>query len=86
MTCLVAVALCQSNEGPPEPYSFSYTSQDKEGSSSHEESGDGSGKITGKYTLMLADGRMRVVTYWADETGFHADVVTNEQGKLTVNV
>lgn len=73
--------LAQDQDAKPEPYQFNYASQDKEGSSSHEESGDGSGKIQGKYTLMLADGRMRVVTYWADESGFHADVMTNEQGE-----
>ena len=84
---LSTVAVCisaqaqGSTDSSPEPYQFAYSSQDKEGSSSHEESGDGSGKITGKYTLQLADGRMRVVTYWADESGFHADVMTNEQGK-----
>lgn len=82
---VVAAVMCQDSEGPPEPYNFSYSTDDKEGSSSHEEMGDGSGKITGKYTLMLADGRMRVVTYWADESGFHADVVTNEQGILLRN-
>lgn len=80
VSLLAAVAVGQDSEGPPEPYNFSYSTEDKEGSSSHEESSDGSGKVTGKYTLTLADGRMRVVSYWADESGFHADVMTNEQG------
>lgn len=55
------------------------------GTSSAEESSDGSGRVTGKYTLSLADGRQRTVSYWADETGFHADVVTNELGTESKN-
>ena len=30
--------------------------------------------------IQLADGHMRRVEYYADETGFHANVVTNELG------
>lgn len=71
--------------GPPEPYAYSYATEDAEGSSSAEQSTDGSGRVTGKYTISLADGRTRTVTYWADETGFHADVVTNELGTESKN-
>jgi len=66
--------------GPPAPYQYAYATQDAEGSSTAEESTDGSGRIQGKYTLSLADGRARTVTYWADDSGFHADVETNELG------
>lgn len=55
------------------------------GTSSAEESSDGSGRVTGKYTIALADGRQRTVSYYADETGFHADVVTNELGTESKN-
>ncbi|OQR67587.1 cuticle protein 10.9-like [Tropilaelaps mercedesae] len=71
--------------GPPQPYQYGYSTQDVEGTSSAEESSDGSGRITGKYTISLADGRQRTVSYWADETGFHADVITNELGTESKN-
>ena len=47
-----SVALCilaQDQDAKPEPYQFNYSADDKEGSSSHEQSGDGTGKVTGKY-------------------------------------
>ncbi|XP_022660121.1 cuticle protein 14-like [Varroa destructor] len=66
--------------GPPEPYQYSYATEDQEGSSTANESTDGSGRIQGEYTISLADGRQRTVTYWADGSGFHADVITNELG------
>ncbi|XP_022645873.1 cuticle protein 10.9-like [Varroa jacobsoni] len=84
----VAAAAAQHTEekyGPPEPYAYSYATEDAEGSSSAEQSTDASGRVTGKYTISLADGRTRTVTYWADETGFHADVVTNELGTESKN-
>lgn len=93
MKCLVAFAalavlavegqrLAPQTEqyGPPAPYQYSYQTQDVEGSSSAEQSTDGSGRVQGSYTLNHVDGRQRTVTYYADETGFHADVVTNELG------
>ncbi|OQR80289.1 cuticle protein 10.9-like [Tropilaelaps mercedesae] len=57
--------------GPPAPYLYSYATEDSEGSSTAEESTNGSRRIQGKYTILLAD---------ADETGFHADVITNVLG------
>lgn len=65
---------------PPTPYTFGYNSNDLDGSHGHEETGDGAGRVSGRYTLSVADGRTRVVTYVADEFGFRADVVTNEPG------
>ncbi|OQR66505.1 cuticle protein 16.8-like [Tropilaelaps mercedesae] len=81
----VAAQHTEEKYGPPEPYAYSYAAEDAEGSSSAEQSTDGSGRVTGKYTISLADGRTRTVTYWADETGFHADVVTNELGTESKN-
>ncbi|XP_022704092.1 cuticle protein 10.9-like [Varroa jacobsoni] len=75
----------QEAYGPPQPYQYVYSTQDAEGTSNAEESSDGSGRITGKYTISLADGRQRTVSYWADETGFHADVITNELGTESKN-
>ncbi|XP_029841838.1 cuticle protein 10.9 [Ixodes scapularis] len=70
---------------PPIPYAYQYLSQLEDGSHSHEESGDGNGKVTGKYTLTHPDGTSRTVTYFADDTGFHADVVTSEVGTESKN-
>ncbi|XP_040074521.1 cuticle protein 10.9-like [Ixodes scapularis] len=71
--------------GPPIPYAFNYLSQLVDGSHSHEENGDGNGRVTGRYTLTDADGRTRTVTYTADENGFRAEVVTNELGTESKN-
>lgn len=39
-----------------------------------QESSDGN-QVTGEYRVQLPDGRMQIVTYYADwQTGFHADV------------
>lgn len=80
--CALTVS-CQLVAAPvelPQPYSFGYVSNDIEGSHGHEETGDGSGRVSGRYSLSLADGRTRTVTYVADEFGYRADVVTNEPG------
>ncbi|KAH6928085.1 hypothetical protein HPB50_011612 [Hyalomma asiaticum] len=80
--CALTVS-CQLIAAPvelPQPYSFGYVSNDIEGSHGHEETGDGSGRVSGRYSLSLADGRTRTVTYVADEFGYRADVVTNEPG------
>lgn len=65
---------------PPQPYSYAYDSPNLGGHHGHEESGDGSGRVSGRYFLSDADGRVRTVTYVADEFGYRADVVTNEPG------
>lgn len=48
-------------------------------------SGDESGRVTGSYSLTLADGRTRTVTYVADENGYRAEVTTNEVGTESKN-
>ncbi|OQR80293.1 cuticle protein 10.9-like [Tropilaelaps mercedesae] len=85
VACVSTQRAAEEKYGPPAPYQYSYATEDKEGSSTVEESTDGSGRIQGKYTLALADGRTRTVTYWADESGFHADIVTNELGTESKN-
>lgn len=72
------------NYGPPSPYQYGYATSDEGGTSAAEEVSDGK-KVQGKYSLQLSDGRTRTVTYYADETGFHADVVTNELGTESKN-
>ncbi|GBO15044.1 hypothetical protein AVEN_89577-1 [Araneus ventricosus] len=64
----------------PKPYAFGYEAPAIGGGSSRQESSDGNGRVTGSYTVTDADGRIRVVDYYADETGFHANVKTNEPG------
>jgi len=65
---------------PIAPYAFGYTADAIDGSSSRQESSDGSGVVRGSYTLSSADGIKRVVNYIADENGFRAQVQTNEPG------
>ncbi|OQR72263.1 cuticle protein 10.9-like [Tropilaelaps mercedesae] len=67
------------------PYSFSYTANDPEGSHSHQQQADSKNRVTGQYSIMMADGRMRIVKYVADENGFRAEIVTNEQGTESKN-
>jgi len=67
----------------PEPYSFSYSADNEDGSSStREETGDRDGTVTGFYMMMTSEGQ-RKVNYVADKTGFHATITTNEIGTNT---
>ncbi|CAL1279824.1 unnamed protein product [Larinioides sclopetarius] len=66
--------------GVPNPYQYSYSSPAIGGSSSHSESGDGTGRVTGSYSVVDEDGRSRTVEYVADELGFRANIITNEPG------
>ncbi|KAF8791776.1 cuticle protein 10.9-like [Argiope bruennichi] len=66
--------------GIPNPYQYSYSSPAIGGQSSHSESGDGSGRVTGSYSVVDEDGRSRTVEYVADEGGFRANIITNEPG------
>ncbi|GFW27110.1 cuticle protein 10.9 [Trichonephila clavipes] len=66
--------------GAPNPYQYSYSSPAIGGSSSHQESGDGTGRVSGSYSVVDEDGRSRTVEYVADELGFRANVITNEPG------
>lgn len=68
-------------EAAPEPYSYGYEAD----SHSASEQRDPSGKVTGFYTLVDADGRQRRVDYIADEGGFRAKVQTNELGTKSEN-
>lgn len=54
--------------------------QDLDGGHTRHESGDGSGRVTGEYSIQTADGRQRTVRYTADELGYRAEIVTNEIG------
>ncbi|UYV78839.1 hypothetical protein LAZ67_16002952 [Cordylochernes scorpioides] len=83
----ISMYLCQHHchprcvqYGPPKPYAFDFVSELLGGQMSRQEVADGSGRVTGSYTLQDEDGRRRTVEYVADENGFRATVRTNEQG------
>ncbi|XP_035220718.1 cuticle protein 10.9-like [Stegodyphus dumicola] len=81
--CLVAAAVAQRAElqYQPIPYSFNYVAELEDGGkSSHQESGDGAGRVSGSYTVNDLEGHARVVEYVADEGGFRANIRTNEPG------
>lgn len=65
---------------PPIPYQFAYKAETSEGSHSQDETSDANGRRQGSYSISLADGRQRSVSYVADEDGFRAEVSTNELG------
>ena len=64
----------------PQPFSFGFMSMAKDGSQSRQEQQDNSGKVTGSYSITDANGITRIVEYFADETGFHANIKSNEPG------
>ncbi|XP_003742795.1 uncharacterized protein LOC100904947 [Galendromus occidentalis] len=66
--------------GLPTPYQFAYRVDTTEGSHGHAEVSDGNGRVEGFYVINLGDGRIRTVKYYADETGFHPTVESNEPG------
>ncbi|GBN13243.1 hypothetical protein AVEN_101714-1 [Araneus ventricosus] len=87
LAALIAVAASQSAQpAVPIPYSFNYNSETEDGGrSSHQESSDGSGRVSGSYTVNNLEGHSRVVEYIADENGFRAVVKSNEPGTTNLN-
>jgi len=87
LSALLVIAAAQIQERAiPIPYSFNYLSESEDGgSSSHQESSDGSGRVTGSYTVNNLEGHTRVVEYIADEDGFRAVVKSNEPGTANQN-
>ncbi|KAJ9587293.1 hypothetical protein L9F63_019184 [Diploptera punctata] len=58
----------------PTHYEYVYKVKDPEGNDfGHAESRDGD-RTWGRYFVQLPDGRVKTVKYWADNTGFHAEV------------
>ncbi|XP_003742427.1 cuticle protein 10.9 [Galendromus occidentalis] len=70
----------QQEQYAPIPYKYAYSATGDEGSHSAEETSDGNGRVQGSYTIQLADGRVRTVSYVADENGFRPSISTNELG------
>lgn len=84
LVAIISVRASDDKSQPaPEPYSFSYSAESAGGVSSRQESGDGSGRVSGFYTIQEEDGRERRVDYVADENGYRATVKTNEIGTRT---
>jgi len=82
---LAEVPLSQPLPEPISPYSFGYTADAIDGSSSRQESSDGSGVVRGSYSVLSAVGGKRIVNYIADENGFRAQIQTNEFGTEAKN-
>ncbi|KAK4872372.1 hypothetical protein RN001_014401 [Aquatica leii] len=59
-------------------YAFGYKVRDFESGNDfgHEEVSDGATR-KGRYHVLLPDGRLQKVQYWADDTGYHATVTYN---------
>ena len=69
-------AQLQADEGPSEPYSFSYESVDPNTGMAfgHKESSDGV-NVQGEYRVVLSDSRTQIVTYSVTpDSGYVADV------------
>ncbi|XP_037521220.2 cuticle protein 16.8-like, partial [Rhipicephalus sanguineus] len=60
-------------------YGYDWTFPEGEGAFQRE-SGDAEGRKQGSYGLKDTDGRVRIVSYIADEGGFRVSVSTNEPG------
>ncbi|KAG8201760.1 hypothetical protein JTE90_012819 [Oedothorax gibbosus] len=85
LLCLAAAAVAQEVYAPI-PYTFNYKVDTEDGGSSgHQESGDGNGKVQGSYTVTDLEGHTRTVEYVADELGFRANIQTNEPGTANLN-
>ncbi|XP_013782771.1 cuticle protein 10.9-like [Limulus polyphemus] len=70
----------------PEPYDFSYETKDEDGNTqARQESGDGSGAVSGSYSYTDANGLFRRVNYKADAEGFKSSIETNEPGTANAN-
>ncbi|KAL3222528.1 hypothetical protein MRX96_004983 [Rhipicephalus microplus] len=61
-------------------YNFGYDEDHTSGGSFRRETGNALGAKEGSYGLRDADGRVRVVSYIADELGFRASISSNEPG------
>lgn len=70
----------QNDRPVSSPYKFGFDDRYLGGRIARHEEFDGMGRVTGFYTIEDPDGRKRLVKYVADENGFRASVVTNEQG------
>lgn len=89
IVCLAALLVCalaqRDQDEAPKPYQFQYAEKiggegEVAGSISHSANADASGKVEGRYSLEIEDGRRREVEYVADKDGFRASVKSNEPG------
>lgn len=70
----------------PQPYKFGYDVKDGYGGNlNQKEEGDSYGNKKGSYGYTDPYGIYRHVEYYADKTGFHASIKTNEPGTAAQN-
>ncbi|XP_013787897.1 cuticle protein 10.9-like, partial [Limulus polyphemus] len=70
----------------PQPFDFSYDTKDEDGNThARQESGDGSGAVSGSYSYTDANGLFRRVSYTSDASGFKPSIETNEPGTANAN-
>ncbi|KAI7697532.1 Cuticle protein 16.8, partial [Sarcoptes scabiei] len=67
-------------------YHWGYKWLDEQGNQMfREESSDGRGTVTGRYSFRDSNGIIRIVEYVADENGFRTRIRTNEPGMVSMN-
>ena len=80
---ILAVAVArQPREEAPTPYQFAFQEANSNHTLARQESGDAQGVVQGQYSYTDKNGVSRTVTYVADDSGFRADVKTNEPGTI----
>ncbi|XP_022243822.1 cuticle protein 10.9-like [Limulus polyphemus] len=70
----------------PQPFEYSFEIKDEAGNTiTRQESGDGSGAVTGSFSYIDENGIFRRVNYVADVDGFQPQIETNEPGTANAN-
>ncbi|XP_027204624.2 uncharacterized protein LOC113798307 [Dermatophagoides pteronyssinus] len=75
-----------SDDSPPGAYHWGYRWIDESGNQMfREETADGYGTVTGRYSFREYNGLIRIVEYIADENGYRTRIRSNEPGIVTSN-
>ncbi|XP_076365875.1 uncharacterized protein LOC143254505 isoform X2 [Tachypleus tridentatus] len=73
-------------EETPQPFEYSFEIKDEAGNTiTRQESGDGSGAVTGSFSYIDENGIFRRVNYVANIDGFQPQIETNEPGTANAN-
>jgi hypothetical protein len=67
-------------------YQFSYAVKDGQDDFSHTQRRNSNGAVHGSYKVQLPDGRVQIVRYIADDDGYRADVIYENNGIVTNNL
>nr|XP_027204624.1 uncharacterized protein LOC113798307 [Dermatophagoides pteronyssinus] len=74
------------DDSPPGAYHWGYRWIDESGNQMfREETADGYGTVTGRYSFREYNGLIRIVEYIADENGYRTRIRSNEPGIVTSN-